>query len=109
MHKLANKNILLGITGGIAAYKSVDLIRRLREVNANVHVVVTSAAKAFITTLTLQAISGNPVHEDLLDPNAEAAMGHIELARWADVVLIAPASATPHHRTSACQWLASVW
>lgn len=93
MHKLINKKILLGITGGIAAYKSADLVRRLREVGAEVKVVMTSAAKEFITPLTMQAVSANPVYQDLFDPAAEAAMGHIKLARWADLILIAPASA----------------
>ncbi len=90
---LTNRQILLGITGGIAAYKSAELVRRLRDRGADVRVVMTKAAQEFITPLTLQALSGNPVHTDLLDPAAEAAMGHIELARWADLVLIAPASA----------------
>lgn len=91
--RLANKRIVLGVSGGIAAYKSADLIRRLRDAGAEVQVVMTAAAQSFITPLTLQALSGNPVHVDLLDPAAEAAMGHIELARWADLVLVAPASA----------------
>ncbi|MDF2446699.1 MAG: coaBC [Moraxellaceae bacterium] len=91
--RLANKRILLGVSGGIAAYKSAELIRRLRDAGAEVRVVMTPAAQQFITPLTLQALSGNPVHTDLLDPAAEAAMGHIELARWADLVLVAPASA----------------
>lgn len=91
--RLANKHILLGVTGGIAAYKSAELIRRLRDAGAEVQVVMTAAAQEFITPLTLQALSGNPVHTDLLDPAAEAAMGHIEMARWADLFLIAPASA----------------
>lgn len=91
--RLSNKHILLGVTGGIAAYKSAELIRRLRDAGADVQVVMTAAAREFITPLTLQALSGNPVHVDLLDPAAEAAMGHIELARWADLFLIAPASA----------------
>lgn len=90
---LANKNILLGVTGSIAAYKSADLVRRLREAGANVRVAMTENAKRFITPLTMQAVSGNPIHDDLFDLHAEAAMGHIELARWADVVLIAPATA----------------
>lgn len=90
---LANKNILLGVSGGIAAYKTPDLVRRLREQGARVRVVMTQGATAFITPLTLQAVSGEPVSQDLLDPAAEAAMGHIELAKWADVILIAPASA----------------
>jgi len=85
--------ILVGITGGIAAYKSPDLVRRLKESGADVRVVMTKAAIAFINPLTLQAVSGHPVSSDLLDPKAEAAMGHIELARWADLVLIAPATA----------------
>jgi phosphopantothenoylcysteine decarboxylase/phosphopantothenate--cysteine ligase len=93
MFALANKRILLGITGGIAAYKSADLVRRLRAAGASVRVVMTRAACEFITPLTLQALSGQPVRTDLLDPSAEAAMGHIELARWADAVLVAPASA----------------
>src|SRR5690606_1335059 len=93
MSSLANKQILLGVTGGIAAYKSADLIRRLQDLGADVRVVMTPAAQEFITPLTLQALSGNPVHTHLLDPAAEAAMGHIELARWADLVLVAPASA----------------
>ena len=90
---LMNKRILLGVTGSIAAYKSADLVRRLREVGADVRVVMTENAKRFITPLTMQAVSGYPVHEDLFDLQAEAAMGHIELARWADVIVIAPASA----------------
>ena len=93
MQTLADKRILLGITGGIAAYKSADLVRRLREQGAAVRVVMTPAATEFITPLTLQAVSGNPVHTELLEHRAEAAMGHIELARWADVILIAPATA----------------
>lgn len=91
--RLAHKRIVLGVSGGIAAYKSADLIRRLRDAGAEVQVVMTAAAQEFITPLTLQALSGNPVHTDLLDTAAEAAMGHIELARWADLVLVAPASA----------------
>lgn len=90
---LANKRILLGVTGGIAAYKSADLVRRLRDVGAEVRVAMTPAAREFVAPLTFQALSGNPVHGDLLDPAAEAAMGHIELARWADAVIIAPATA----------------
>jgi phosphopantothenoylcysteine decarboxylase/phosphopantothenate--cysteine ligase len=90
---LTNKRILLGVTGGIAAYKSADLTRRLREAGAEVRVVMTQHAKEFITPLTMQAVSGHPVHDDLFDLKAEAAMGHIDLARWADVVLIAPATA----------------
>lgn len=93
MQRLFQKRIILGIGGGIAAYKSAELVRRLRDLGADVHVVMTRGAREFITPLTLQALSGNPVHMDLLDPNAEAAMGHIELARWADLVLIAPCTA----------------
>lgn len=90
---LHNKNVLLGVCGGIAAYKSADLVRRLQDAGAQVRVVMTSAAMKFITPLTFQALSGHPVHSDLLDTEAEAAMGHIELARWADLILIAPATA----------------
>lgn len=93
MKRLINKRILLGVTGGIAAYKSADLTRRLREAGAEVRVVMTRGATEFITPLTLQALSGHPVRLDLFDAHAEAAMGHIELARWADAVLVAPASA----------------
>lgn len=93
MAQLQNKHILLGITGGIAAYKAPDLVRRLREQGAEVRVVLTAGAKAFVTPLSLQAVSGFTVSDDLLDPTAEAAMGHIELARWADLILIAPATA----------------
>ncbi|MEN8107845.1 MAG: bifunctional phosphopantothenoylcysteine decarboxylase/phosphopantothenate--cysteine ligase CoaBC [Pseudomonadota bacterium] len=93
MGLLSGKHILLGVTGGIAAYKSAELVRQLREQGSEVRVVMTQAAREFITPLTLQALSGQPVHTDLLDPAAEAAMGHIELARWADTVLVAPATA----------------
>ncbi|MBA3979724.1 MAG: bifunctional phosphopantothenoylcysteine decarboxylase/phosphopantothenate--cysteine ligase CoaBC [Alcanivorax sp.] len=93
MERLVNKRILLGVTGGIAAYKSADLVRRLQDAGSEVRVVMTAGACEFITPLTMQALSGHPVHTDLLDPRAEAGMGHIELARWADLVLIAPASA----------------
>ncbi len=90
---LHNKNILLGVCGGIAAYKCADLVRRLQDAGAEVRVIMTTAAQEFITPLTFQALSGNPVHTDLLDAEAEAAMGHIELARWADLILVAPATA----------------
>ncbi len=93
MDSLINKQILLGITGGIAAYKSAELCRLLVKAGAEVRVVMTSAACEFITPLTMQALSGNRVHIELLDEEAEAAMGHIELARWADLILAAPASA----------------
>lgn len=94
MNRLQNKRILLGISGGIAAYKTPDLVRRLRDEGAVVRVVMTAGAKAFITPLTLQAVSAQPVHDDLLDPGAEAAMGHIELAKWADLIVVAPATAS---------------
>ena len=90
---LAHKNILLGISGGIAAYKACELTRRLRDAGAVVRVVMTDNATRFVTQLTLQALSGNPVRVSLWDEAHEAAMGHIELARWADAILIAPASA----------------
>ncbi|MEO9274346.1 bifunctional phosphopantothenoylcysteine decarboxylase/phosphopantothenate--cysteine ligase CoaBC [Marinomonas sp. 5E14-1] len=93
MSDLSQKRILLGITGGIAAYKSIELIRLLTKAGADVQVVLTEGAKAFVTEMTLQAISGHPVRSTLLDPNAEAGMGHIELAKWADLIVIAPASA----------------
>jgi len=93
MNNLHHKRIVLGVTGGIAAYKSADLVRRLREQGAEVRVVMTRAACEFITPLTMQALSGKPVHTELLDHRAETAMGHIELARWSDVILVAPASA----------------
>lgn len=87
------KHIVVGITGGIAAYKTIELIRLLRKSDNEVRVVLTPAAAEFVTPLTLQAISGNAVAQSLLDPQAELAMGHIELAKWADAVVIAPASA----------------
>ncbi|EGU33578.1 bifunctional phosphopantothenoylcysteine decarboxylase/phosphopantothenate--cysteine ligase CoaBC [Vibrio scophthalmi] len=93
MQTLAGKKILLGISGGIAAYKCAELTRRLIERGAQVQVVMTHAAKEFITPLTMQAVSGRPVSDSLLDPAAEASMGHIELAKWADLVLLAPATA----------------
>ncbi|VTM25662.1 DNA/pantothenate metabolism flavoprotein [Stutzerimonas stutzeri] len=91
--KLTGKRFIIGITGGIAAYKTIELIRLLRKAGAEVRVVLTPAAAEFVTPLTLQAISGNVVSQSLLDPHAEFAMGHIELAKWANAVLIAPASA----------------
>jgi len=90
---MQGKRVLLGVTGGIAAYKSPDLVRRLREQGAEVQVVMTAGAREFVTPLTFQAVSGRAVRTDLWDAAAEAAMGHIELARWAELVLIAPASA----------------
>jgi len=93
MLSLSNKQIILGVTGGIAAYKAAELCRLLIKAGADVRVVMTPSAAEFITSLTFQALSGNRVHIELLDEEAEAAMGHIELARWADLLLIAPASA----------------
>lgn len=93
MQLLQRKRVLLGVTGGIAAYKACELCRRLLDSGAEVQVVMTPAGTRFVTPLTLQALSGRPVRTDLLDPSAEAAMGHIELARWADLILVAPASA----------------
>lgn len=93
MNTLANKHILIGVTGGIAAYKSAELVRRLCEREVNVKVVMTRSACAFIGPLTMQALSDQPVHIELLDPGTESVMGHIELARWCDAVLVAPASA----------------
>jgi phosphopantothenoylcysteine decarboxylase/phosphopantothenate--cysteine ligase len=93
MPTLNRKRVLLIISGGIAAYKSPDVVRRMREAGAEVRVVMTEAAVRFVTPLTLQAVSGLPVTTDLFDPTAEAAMGHIELARWCDCIVIAPATA----------------
>ena len=89
----SNKNVLIGVTGGIAAYKSAEIIRLFKKDGADVRVVMTESAKEFITPLTLQAISGNKIHDSLLDARAELAMGHIELAKWADIILIAPCTA----------------
>ena len=93
MHDTPGHQIVVGVCGGIAAYKSPDLVRRLREQGHSVRVVMTPGACHFITPLTLQAVSGHPVHTQLFDPSAEAAMGHIELARWADLILVVPATA----------------
>lgn len=93
MQILQDKKIVLGISGGIAAYKTPELVRRLKDQGADVRVVMTDGAKAFITPLTLQAVSGNAVADSLLDTQAELAMGHIELAKWADLIIIAPATA----------------
>ncbi len=90
---LSGKHILLGVTGGVAAYKTPILVRLLRQAGADVQVVLTESASDFVTPTTLQAVSGRPVRDDLRDKEAEAAMGHIELARWADLVLVAPATA----------------
>ena len=88
-----NKKILLAISGGIAAYKCPELVRRLKERGMQVKVVMTQSAQSFVTPLSLQAVSGEPVSDSLLDPSAEAAMGHIEFAKWADLILVAPATA----------------
>ncbi|MBQ4812174.1 phosphopantothenoylcysteine decarboxylase [Pseudoalteromonas luteoviolacea] len=89
---LSGKKIVVGISGGIAAYKCAELVRRLKDQQCEVKVVMTESAKHFITPLTMQAVSGEPVSDSLLDPSAEAAMGHIEFAKWADLILIAPAT-----------------
>ncbi|WP_376694520.1 bifunctional phosphopantothenoylcysteine decarboxylase/phosphopantothenate--cysteine ligase CoaBC [Wenzhouxiangella sp. EGI_FJ10409] len=93
MSTFEGKKILVGVTGGIAAYKTPELVRRLRDAGSDVRVVMSAGAEAFITPLTLQAVSGHRVRTQLLDPDAEAGMGHIELARWADEILVAPATA----------------
>ena len=93
MLSLTNKRILLGITGGISAYKCAELVRLFIQAGSEVRVAMTNAAQEFITPLTLQALSGNHVFTSLVDVEAEAAMGHIELARWADIILIAPTTA----------------
>jgi len=90
---MSGEHIVLGVTGGIAVYKSAELVRRLRDAGAEVRVVMTRGAQAFVTPLTFQALSGHPVHTQLLDAAAEAGLGHIELARWASRVLVAPATA----------------
>ena len=93
MLNFLNTNVLLCVTGGIAAYKSAEIIRLFKKEGADVRVVMTESAKEFITPLTLQAVSGNEIHDSLLDVKAESAMGHIELAKWADIILIAPCTA----------------
>lgn len=93
MSELFDRKIVLGVTGGIAAYKAAELVRQLRRMGAQVRVVMTANAQTFIAPLTFQALSGEPVHTQLLDPAAEAGMGHIALAKWAELVLVAPASA----------------
>lgn len=93
MTTLKDRRILLGVTGGIAAYKAAELTRLLQQQGAAVRVVMTRAATDFVAPLTFQALSGNPVHLELLDPATESAMGHIELARWPELILIAPATA----------------
>ena len=91
--QLAGKKLILGVSGGIAAYKSADLVRRLKDAGADVQVVMTASAQEFVSALTFQALSGQPVRTSLWDETAELAMGHIELARWAQRILIAPATA----------------
>ena len=93
MQSFSNKNILLCITGGIAAYKSAEILRLFKKNGADIRIVMTEAAKEFITPLTMQALSGNPIHNSLLDEKAEAAMSHIELAKWANIIIIAPCTA----------------
>ncbi len=93
MNELSGKNVLLGISGGIAAYKSIELIRRLNDSGAEVRVVMTAAATEFVTPLTFEAISGNPVHVEMFGPRIKSAIEHVELARWADLIVIAPATA----------------
>lgn len=93
MGHLSNRHIIIGVSGGIAAYKAGELVRLFRKQGAEVRVILSRGAQAFITPLTFQALSGNPVHTELLDASAEAGMGHIELARWADAVVIAPSTA----------------
>ena len=93
MQDLAAKHIVLGVSGGIAAYKSAELVRRLMEAGAEVRVVMTENGKRFVAPLTFQAVSGHPVHHEWLDAESESGMGHIDLARWADLILVAPATA----------------
>jgi len=93
MNNLTNKRILLGVSGSIAAYKSPDIVRRLQDLGAEVRVIITSGGREFVSELSLQTVSKNKVHDNLWDKEAELAMGHIELAKWADAVIIAPASA----------------
>lgn len=100
MKKFLNKNVILCVTGGIAAYKTPEIIRLFKKEGADVRVIMTNSAKEFITPLTLQAVSGNTIHENLIDINAEAAMGHIELAKWADIIIVAPCTAETMSRIS---------
>ena len=101
LNYLTNKNILLAVTGGIAAYKSAEIVRNLKKLGSNVKVIMTKSSQEFITPLTLQALSGNPVSIDLLDIDTESAMSHIELARWADAFLVAPCTANTISRLAA--------
>ena len=113
MSNLANKNILLCVTGGIAAYKAAELVRLFKTANASVRVLMTQGAQEFITPLTMQALSGDKVHTDLLSTEAEAAMGHIELAKWSDLIVVAPCSANSlsklAERKRMTYFLQSVW
>ena len=93
MNTLMNKRIILGVSGSIAAYKSPDIVRRLQDLGAEVRVILTSGGREFVSERSLQTVSKNKVHDNLWDSEAELSMGHIELAKWADVVIIAPASA----------------
>lgn len=93
MNASEHRHVLLGVSGGIAAYKACEVVRRLRDAGAEVRVVMTAAAERFVSALTFQALSGQPVRSGLWDEAAEMGMGHLELARWADAVLVAPASA----------------
>ena len=99
MAQLTNRNFIIGVTGSIAAYKAAELTRELSRAGAHVRVIMTAGAQEFVT-LTMQALSGHPVHTELLDTEAEAAMGHIQLARWADAIIVAPASADSLARLS---------
>ena len=101
LNYLTNKNILLAVTGGIAAYKSAEIVRNLKKLGSNVKVIMTNSSQEFITPLTLQALSGNPISIDLLDVDTESAMSHIELARWADAFLVAPCTANTISRLAA--------
>ena len=100
MAQLTNRNFIIGVTGSIAAYKAAELTRELSRAGAHVRVIMTAGAQEFVTPLTMQALSGHPVHTELLDTEAEAAMGHIQLARWADAIIVAPASADSLARLS---------
>ena len=101
LNYLTNKNIILAVTGGIAAYKSAEIVRNLKKLGSNVKVIMTNSSQEFITPLTLQALSGNPISIDLLDVDTESAMSHIELARWADAFLVAPCTANTISRLAA--------
>ena len=89
---LKNKKIIVALTGSIAAYKAAELVRLIKKSEAEVRIIMTDAAKEFITPITMQALSGHPIHSNLLDKEAEAAMGHITLAKWADAIIVSPCS-----------------